>query len=71
MSKQAMPMHLVLIRPRIETLLVGISELLPEHYKLTLVARSDKTPNDEIVLTEDNLETVGKLLVEHAKEQSK
>jgi hypothetical protein len=61
-------MQLVLIRPRIETLLVGIKELLPEHYRLTLVARSDKHPHAEIVFTEDDLFKVCDLLSEHGRE---
>lgn len=69
MTKQAMPMALVLIRQSIENKLVGISELLPEGYKITFVAVTDK-PNQEVILTESNLTDIGNLLLEHGKEQS-
>lgn len=69
MGKQAMPLSIVLIRQSIETKLVGISELLPEGYKITFVAVTDK-PNQEIILTENSLADIGNLLLEHAKEQS-
>jgi hypothetical protein len=68
MSKQAMPLSLVLIRQSIETQLAGIKELLPDSYKITFVAVTDK-PDQEIILTESKLSDIGQLLIEHGKER--
>lgn len=68
MTKQAMPLELVLIRQSIETRLTDIKELLPEPYKITFVAVTNQ-PDQEIVLTESRLTDIGELLIEHGKEQ--
>lgn len=67
MSKQAIPTQLVWLRPQIEAHLIRISQLLPEGYKLTLVARNVNHPNAEIILTEDSMTEVSEVLKSHAK----
>lgn len=69
-TKQAMPLSIVLIRRQIENRLVGISELLPEGYKITFFARTEKHDNAEIILTEDNLQKVVDILSEHIPSQT-
>jgi hypothetical protein len=65
----AVPLSLIIIRPQIEKHLQAIADILPAHYKVTMVARSDKHPNAEIVLTEDNLYSVYDVLRQHARAQ--
>lgn len=64
MNKHVIPPYLLGIRPELEKHLIAIQNLLPDPYRLTLVARHTSNPDAYITLTDDYpLEDVATVLM--------
>lgn len=48
-------LHLVLLKQELASRLADIAEVLPNEYRLTLIARHTRLADAEIVVTDDNM----------------
>ena len=63
-----MATNLELIQRTFERQLVSMQGMLPDEYRLTLVARNPKHEGSEIIMTRDDLREVGTLAIRHANQ---